>query len=963
MSRACPSVVLRHLLWVTLATLVLGVSAVRPAFAENGHDVIPPDPALQVHQLDNGMRVWIRPNANPPGRVYLWLRIATGSLNETEKERGLAHLLEHMAFRNSANFPNGTMFTRFEEIGLRPGAHQNAFTGHEHTTYTITLPNARPETLKQGLLALSDIAYRLELNQQALDLERAIVLEEARLRQGPEQRIGERVRAFLLPGSRYSDRAPIGTEAAIRGVTLPVVEDFYRRWYRPDKAALVVVGDVSPEAVLPLVRAQFDGWKKPAEVAANGDAGVALYRDTQALVVTEPEIVKARVRLSRLVSERDGNTMADLRRALILHVAEGAIARRLYQLTTERRVAAESADFSHSEVIAPVYSIGWSAESPPEKWKELLTFVIEEQKRLREHGLREEEIEEQRREAITQHEAALKALATTESGALMSWLADGLDDDTPPPAPGRVFELGRVLLAEITSAEINAVVRELMAPAAHRIVVVLPKRERLAVPTVGQVLNVAKAAGRNGVKPSVAHKDLPKLLAQEPLPGKIVQRTHDRELNVTSLVFENGVRLHLRPMSEQKNKIVIEIRLAGGEIEETADNRGISLAASMGLLHAGTSRLSPSDLERLVSARSIMPIGMSRRDHFLLEVYTVPDDLEEAMRVSYALLTDARVDERVFQQWQERTRDIRERRRYSLSSQVGITANRRFSGADLRLAPIEPEQTGRITRDAAQAWLDRILRTTPIEVAIVGDFDIEKAITRAEKYLGSLPARPVSVPGLDAKRRLRVVPGPFEETVTAETDTPRTDVYLAWRGVDWKDAQDRRALHLAARVLDRRLMQELREQRGWVYAVSCSSDAAQDYLGNGRFAVRFSTDPGRAQDAMQLARRLVEEMAAKGPTEEELTIVRRQIANEQEVSQRTTRYWMHWLSGMHSRGDTLDGLREQATVYQRITTNEVRDVLARYTTPERRVAIIGMPRVKAATAGVKRVAAPGVKWR
>src|SRR3989344_2512089 len=176
MSRACPPAVFRPLLWVALATLALALSAVRPAVAENGHDVIPQDPALQIHQLDNGMRVWIRPNANPPGRVYLWLRIATGSLNETESERGLAHLLEHMAFRNSANFPNGTMFTRFEEIGLRPGAHQNAFTGHEHTTYTLTLPNARPETLKQGGLALSDIAYRLELNQQALDLERAIVL-------------------------------------------------------------------------------------------------------------------------------------------------------------------------------------------------------------------------------------------------------------------------------------------------------------------------------------------------------------------------------------------------------------------------------------------------------------------------------------------------------------------------------------------------------------------------------------------------------------------------------------------------------------------------------------------------------------------------------------------------------------------------------------------------------------------
>src|SRR4030067_2505256 len=122
---------------------------------------------------------------------------------------------------------------------------------------------------------------------------------------------------------------------------------------------------------------------------------------------------------------------------------------------------------------------GWSADAAPEKWKELLTFVIEEQKRLRAYGVREEESEELRREVITQHEAALKALETAESGALMSWLTDGLDDDTPPPALRRSFELSPAMLAEITIAEINATVRDLMAPAAHRIVVVLPRRERL----------------------------------------------------------------------------------------------------------------------------------------------------------------------------------------------------------------------------------------------------------------------------------------------------------------------------------------------------------------------------------------------------------------------------------------------------------------------------------------------------
>jgi len=544
---------------MVFATLAVVCAPVAWADTANGQEVIAPDPDLRVETLENGMRVWMHPNQEPPGRVHLLLRIATGSLNEDEDERGLAHLLEHLAFQGSTNFPRGTMISRFEEIGLRPGAHQNAFTGFEHTTYTLTLPNARTDTLEQGLLALSDMAYRLELSQEALDTERAVILEEERLHQGPERRIRERTYAFLLQDSRLPSRIPIGTEASLRAITLPAVQGFYRRWYRPDKAALIVVGDVTPETMLPLVRAQFVGWKKPAEPAPDADASIGLYRDSRALVVTEPETVRARVKLVRLVSEPRSYTMSELRRTIVRNIAIGAIDRRLYRLTMDRRLAAESTSFSRSTLIAPVCSIGWSVNGKPEEWREMLKFAIEEQKRLRKHGLRGDEIEEQRRETLAAEGAALRKLETQQSGALIFWLAENLDEATLPPARRRLYELGRPVISEITPGEINTVVRALMAQSAHRIVLVLPRREQLAVPTAEQVLSVAKAAERNGVAKSSARRDLPALLAYEPTPGKIAQRTHDRDLGVTSLVFENGVRLHLRPMSEQKNKIEIEI--------------------------------------------------------------------------------------------------------------------------------------------------------------------------------------------------------------------------------------------------------------------------------------------------------------------------------------------------------------------------------------------------------------------
>ncbi len=90
---------------------------------------IPMDPAIKFGTLPNGMRYAIMKNATPKGEVSIRLRIAAGSLHETEAQRGLAHFVEHMAFRGTTRVPDGELFKTLERLGLRAGADTNARTG------------------------------------------------------------------------------------------------------------------------------------------------------------------------------------------------------------------------------------------------------------------------------------------------------------------------------------------------------------------------------------------------------------------------------------------------------------------------------------------------------------------------------------------------------------------------------------------------------------------------------------------------------------------------------------------------------------------------------------------------------------------------------------------------------------------------------------------------------------------
>ena len=149
---------------IPVLTAALFLSSLPSARAASPSDEkLPVDPALVMGTLPNGLRYIIRPHQNPLGRVSIWLHVASGSLNETDSTRGLAHYLEHMAFNGSTNFPPGSVVPFFQSLGLAFGRDQNAFTSFDQTTYQLALPGGGRDVVDKGMLFMSDVAMRLSL--------------------------------------------------------------------------------------------------------------------------------------------------------------------------------------------------------------------------------------------------------------------------------------------------------------------------------------------------------------------------------------------------------------------------------------------------------------------------------------------------------------------------------------------------------------------------------------------------------------------------------------------------------------------------------------------------------------------------------------------------------------------------------------------------------------------------------
>jgi zinc protease len=203
-----------------------------------------------MFKLANGMQVVLIPDHRAPVVTHmLWYRV--GSADETPGQSGLAHFFEHLMFRGTSNHP-GDAYLRL--IG-RVGGEVNAFTSYDYTAYYATVG---ADHLGLVMALEADRMMNLTLSEDTVQVEREVIVEERRLRTDnhPESLLHEQVMAALFLNHRYGIPV-IGWMHEIRSWTLDDVLAFYRRWYLPSHAILVVAGHVTQGYLQPLAEKHY----------------------------------------------------------------------------------------------------------------------------------------------------------------------------------------------------------------------------------------------------------------------------------------------------------------------------------------------------------------------------------------------------------------------------------------------------------------------------------------------------------------------------------------------------------------------------------------------------------------------------------------------------------------------------------------------------------------------------------
>lgn len=928
---------------------------------------LPSDPSFTTGRLDNGLRYIVKQNAIPPGRAVMWVHMHTGSLNESDRQRGLAHYLEHMAFNGSANFAPGTLVPFFQSLGMTFGRDQNAFTNFEQTTYQLSLPDTSPETMSKGMTFFADVIGRLSLLPNEIDEERGIIQEERRRGLSGRQRTSLHVLKHIAPGSLYGERETIGTEETIGGVQRDDFLDYYTKWYGASNATLMVVADADPAAVVTLIGHEFGGLPaKPRPTPQ--DPGIKAYEKSFAIVASDPELRSANLRIVRIEPARPATTTEPLyREELVRRLAQSAMNRRLSDKVARGGTSYLNASCSMSNDPSTLFEAAMSCGATAEKWKPALDEMALELQRARAFGFSPRELDDVKKQMISGAERAVETEGTQTSGEIIRRLNADVTAGEPTMSASQRLELLKRMLPGIDPAEVSRVFAAEFDPAAVAFVAVLPSEA--SVPTESELLELGTKALAVTPAPESESVRATQLMTELPKGGEVTELAEHAASKVWTGWLSNNAKVNYRFMDERKNEVSIQVSLTGGEMLESADNRGFTRAAELAWSRPATKHLSSSDIRDLMTGRKVSVrggggfgggrggggrgpraggAGLGGGDAISLTISGSPDELETGFQLAYLMLTEPKIEEAAFNQYKTTAKEfLQEMLTNPMMLGMRLAGAAPYPEHEPRMQPMTLEQIDRITLDGAQAWLEQLIRESPIEVTIVGDLPRERAMELTAKYIGALPPRERIAPTSFADRRKierpSFPPGGRVIEKTVETPTKQAFVYSGFYGADETNLEDVRALNMAARILSTRMVKEVREEAQLVYSISANSRPAATYPGFGIFSASAPTDPAKTAALVAKLRSMYEAFAKDGPTEDELIVAKKQSANTFDEQMREPGFWAGRVHGMTFRGGCLDDILEAPAAYQAITASQIREAFSRYYSKDKSIVVVVTP--------------------
>ena len=882
------------LLFVTVfvaqpSTIIAQAPAQAPAFAPG--DPLPFDPAVTVGTLPNGLRYYIRRNPRPEKRVALQLAVKAGSVDEADDQQGLAHFLEHMAFNGGRHYKPGELIATFESTGARLGPHVNAYTSFDETVYEFQLPTDKEGLVRKGLQALADFAGGMTLDPAEIDKERGVVIEEWRGGLGAGSRLRDQQIPVLFHQSKYAERLPIGKPDILKSFPAERLRAFYTRWYRPDRMAVVVVGDIDVAGIEAMVRAEFGGLETPAMPAPERAYAVPLHAELLVKVATDPEATQSSVSIVRKRPRPREETVGAYRRSLVHGLVSQMLNDRFDEMSRKPDAQFLGAGAYEGGLSPTVSTFTMTAGVADGKLAAGLSVLEVEASRVKKFGFGAAELDRAVRSTVAAYERAYNERDKSESGSYaQEYVSHFLEGE---PSPGIEFEyrLAKALVPAITTAEIADAARAMLADESRVLLAVTPQKSGLTPPTDVELREALTRADAVAVTPWNDTTSATTLMEKIPVPGAVAARREIPELGVTVVRFANGVEAWLKPTDFKNDQVLFSLAASGGA-SLAPPERYIEASLAPALVQlSGIGGHRAVDLQKLLAGTiaSASPY-VSLSGHGIRGTST-PANLETALQLLNLSFTAPGDDPESFafiKRQLEAAYANRERNPGALFGEKLAEVN---SSGHYTSTPVTLERIGQLDRAAMAAFYKaRFANAADFTFFMVGTFAVDEALPLVARYVGSLPS---AGPPVSRFRDVGITFPAATVKATVEKGTePRAQTVVSFFADPPIDPSEQTRVEAATEVLEIALRDILREELGETYSVSVGLQQNLPQRGDGYIAISFGASPDNIGKMIDRVLAEVKRLQQEGPSPDLTSRAKESARREHETALRQNGFWL-----------------------------------------------------------------------
>jgi zinc protease len=854
---------------------------------------IPSDPSIIIGKLPNGLTYYIKQNKKPENRAELMLATKVGSVLEDDDQDGLAHFCEHMAFNGTKNFPKANLVNYLESIGVKFGADLNAFTNQDETVYMLQLPTDKSDQFEQGMNVIRDWAGNVLYENTEIDKERGVILEEWRLGKGAEDRVQKKHMPVFYYNSKYAQRDVIGDTAVLLRAPYANFTRFYKDWYRPNLMAVIAVGDFDLKEVERMIIAKFGNLTNPANERPRTQFPVPPTSGTMVSIATDKELRMPMIQILMKASAIKRGDYNEYRTNIVRGIFSTMLSKRFQEKSRK-----PDAPFVMAQGVVTKFS--WDNDAfmlfaipKGDKINDCIKVFSEEINRVKQFGFTQTEFDRTKNEMLRNMEQGVKEKDKTESQNYAFEYMRNFNNDEAIPGIEMEYELYKKWMPEISLKEVGAITNEFIKNDNNIIAISAPEKEGIVVPSKEDVLKLFGSGATAKLTAYVDEVSSTPLMSKKLTPGTVKKEKIIKQLDVTEWTLSNGVKVVFKKTDYKNDEIMMRAFSPGGYSnygEKEFDN--VTVAASV-IDQSGIGKMNADKLEKLLSGQvvSVSPSISGLNEGF--SGNASPKDLETMFQLIYLYFTDARVDADAFKAFQSSTISLLQNQSNSPEAVFRDSINYFSKNYHYSARPNNAERVKALDQDKIfDLYYDRFADASDFTFFFVGNIDNDKFKNFVLTYLANLPVKARKESWKDMGVGLRA--GVHVKEVKKGIEK-KSSVRLIFNGdLVWNDKEVFN-LHATMEILNIKLREVLREDKGGVYGVGAFAMPSKFPKKKYQIQVMFGCNPDRVEELISAVIDQMKDMQVKLPTDSNMVKVKEMTKREYEVNLKENNFWLNAL--------------------------------------------------------------------